>query len=121
MPIRYPCVHFLFPGSVHNRHISPETINGLGNRLKQGNAFIGSQGSINGLIISLGLPESDDQTQSSDIADSYVEFAYPKDDGTREGMILELSTTGPDKGLQIGQIWTGISGWSSGLLDLDGF
>jgi len=36
----------------------------------------------------MGLPEPDDLGQSSDVAGSFVEFAYPKDDGVREDFFL---------------------------------
>ena len=107
---------FFFPDSSVARTLSPEAINALGARLRQGNAFIGTQGSLKDLIDALGLPESDDLGQSSDAAGSFVEFAYPKDDGVREDFFLVVDAAWPSNGLNIGQIWTQVSQWSADML-----
>ncbi|MEI6261300.1 MAG: hypothetical protein WCR46_15530 [Deltaproteobacteria bacterium] len=104
---------FYFPDSSVVEKLSTDVKSALSERLKKGNAFIGTRGSITKLISDLNLPESDDISHSEDRPDSFVEFAYPKDDGVRETLFLTVSPIDTSVELSIGQIWTEIGTWCS--------
>ncbi len=105
---------FYFPDSSVVEKLSTDVKSALSERLKKGNAFIGTRGSITKLISDLNLPESDDINHSEDRPDSFVEFTYPKDDGVRENLFLTVSPIDTSVELSIGQIWNEISTWCSG-------
>ena len=105
-----------FPDSSIVQTLSQEETDALGNRLRSGNAFVGTQGDLRTLITALNLPEQDDFDDSSDPAGSYVEFSYPKNDGVRDGLFLAFNGTWPVEDRSIGEIWTVVSGWAGDIL-----
>ena len=100
--------------------LSAEEIDALGTRLRLGNAFVGTQGSLEPLISTLGLPELDDLGEGSDPVGSAVEFSYPMDDGVRDDLFLMFDAPWLSVEPSIGEIWTEVSGWIGDTLGNQG-